>query len=52
MKGHSSLDVELRRVLNLAQNAPCFLLKAEKMVYCLMKSIVIAARSRFYENNH
>ena len=32
MQGHSSLDVELRRVLNLAQKR-----KAEKLVCCRMK---------------
>jgi len=39
MQGHSSLDVELRRVFNLAQSVPCLLLKAEKLVCCLMKSV-------------
>jgi hypothetical protein len=39
MQGHSSLDVELRRVSNLAQSVACFLVKGEKLVCCLMKSI-------------
>ena len=52
MQGHSPLDVELRRVLNPAQSVPCLKRKAEKLVCCRMKSIFIAARSRFYENNH
>ena len=37
MQGHSSLDVELRRVLNLAQSVPCLLVKAEKLICCRMK---------------
>jgi hypothetical protein len=48
MQGHSWLDVELRRVLNPAQSVPCLKRKAEKLVCCRMKSIFIAARSRFY----
>jgi hypothetical protein len=52
MKEHSWLEFEVSRVLNLAQNAPCFLLKAEKLVCCAIKSIFIAARCRFYQNNH
>jgi hypothetical protein len=52
MQGHSRLEFEVSRVLNLAQNVPCFLVKAEKMVCCPMKSFFIAARCRFYQNNH
>ena len=37
MQGHSSLDVELRRVFNLAQSAPCLLLKGENLVCCAIK---------------
>jgi hypothetical protein len=37
MQGHSSLDVELRRVLNLAQNAPCLKREAGKLVCCAIK---------------
>jgi hypothetical protein len=37
MQGHSWLDVELRRVVNLAQSVPCFLMKTEKMVCCAIK---------------
>jgi hypothetical protein len=52
MQGHSWLEFELRRVLNLALSAPCLKRKAEKLVCCLRKSIFIAARCRFYQNNH
>jgi hypothetical protein len=52
MQGHSWLEFEVSRVLNLAQNVPYFLLKAEKLGCCRMKSIFIAACRRFYENNH
>ena len=37
MQGHSWVKFEVSRVLNLAQNVPCFLLKAEKLVCCRMK---------------
>ena len=37
MQGHSRLEFEVSRVLNLAQNVLCFLLKAEKLVCCRMK---------------
>ena len=37
MKEHSWLEFELRRVLNLAQSAPCLKRKAEKLVCCRMK---------------
>jgi hypothetical protein len=30
-------ETEVSRVLNLAQNVPCFLVKAEKMVCCAIK---------------
>jgi hypothetical protein len=52
MKKHRKLEVEFSRVLNLAQNAPCFLLKAEKLICCPTKSKFIAARRKFYENSH
>jgi hypothetical protein len=45
-------EFEVSRDLHLAQDAPCLLLKAEKMTYCPTKSKFIAARSKFYENNH
>jgi hypothetical protein len=37
MQGHSWLDVELRRVFNLAQSVPCLKRKAKKMVCCAIK---------------
>jgi hypothetical protein len=37
MQGHSWVKFEGSRVLNLAQNVPCFLLDAEKLVCCRMK---------------
>jgi hypothetical protein len=53
MQGHGSpLDVELRRVLNLAQSAPCLLVKAGKLVCCLMKSIRQQSNYKLDENNH
>jgi hypothetical protein len=52
MQEHRILEFEVSRVLNLAQNVPCFLLKAEKLICCAIKSKSIGARSKFYENNH
>ena len=52
MQGHSSLDVELRRVFNLAQSVACLLVKAEKLVCCLMKSIRQQSNYKLDENNH
>ena len=37
MQGHSSLDVELRRVFNLAQSVACLKLKGENLVCCAIK---------------
>jgi hypothetical protein len=42
---------QVLRVLTLAQNVPCFLLKAVKMICCAIKSKFIAAGSKFHENN-
>jgi hypothetical protein len=39
MQGHSWLKFEVSRVLIAQQNVPCLLLKGEKLVCCLMKSI-------------
>ena len=52
MQGHSSLDVELRRVFNLAQSVPCLLVKAEKLVCCVMKSVRQQSNYKLDENNH
>jgi hypothetical protein len=52
MQGHSSLDVELRRVFNLAQSVACLLLKAGKLVCCLMISIRQQSNYKLDENNH
>jgi hypothetical protein len=47
------MESEVSRDLYLArQNAQCLLLKAEKLICCAIKSKFIAARSKFYENNH
>jgi hypothetical protein len=46
------MESEVLRDLYLAQNAPCLLLKAENLICCPTKSKFIAARSKFYENNH
>ena len=37
MKEHSWLEFEVSRVLNLAQNVPCLLVKADKLGCCRMK---------------
>jgi hypothetical protein len=37
MKEHIWLEFEVWRVLNPAQNVPCFLVEAEKLVCCRMK---------------
>ena len=37
MQGHSWLDVELRRVFNLAQSVPCLKRKGEKLGCCAIK---------------
>ena len=39
MQEHSWLGFEVSRVLIAQQNVPCLLLKGEKLVCCLMKSI-------------
>ena len=52
MKGHSWVDFEGSRDLIARQNDPCFLVKAENLIWCAIKSIFIADRCRFYENNH
>jgi hypothetical protein len=52
MQGHSSLDVELRRVFNLAQSVACLRVKTEKLVCCLMKSIRQQSNYKLDENNH
>jgi hypothetical protein len=52
MKGHSRLEFEVSRVLGLAQNVPCFLVKAEKLGCCLMKSIRQQSNYKLDENNH
>jgi hypothetical protein len=48
MKGHSWLEFEFPRVLNLAQSAPCLPMKPQKSISCLMKSIQLAARSNLF----
>jgi hypothetical protein len=52
MQGHSRLEFEVSRVLNLAQNVPCFLVKAEKLVCCPLKSIRQQTNFKLDENNH
>jgi hypothetical protein len=52
MQGHSWLEFEVSRVFNLAQSVPCLLLKAEKMVCCLMKLIRQQSNYKLDENNH
>ena len=37
MQKHSWFEFEVSRVLNLAQNVPCLLVKAKKMVCCAIK---------------
>ena len=37
MQGHSWLEFEVSRVLNLAQNVPCLKREVEKLVCCRMK---------------
>ena len=37
MQGHSSLNLELRRVFNLAQSVACLKREVEKLVCCRMK---------------
>ena len=39
MQGHSWLKFEGSRVFIAQQNVPCLLVKGEKLVCCLMKSI-------------
>ena len=51
MQGHSWLEFEVSRVFIAQQSVSCFLLKAEKLVCCLMKSFFIAVRSKLQENN-
>ena len=51
MQGHSWLKFEVSRVLIAQQNVPCFLVKAEKLVCCAMKSILKPARCWLYQNN-
>jgi hypothetical protein len=46
------MESKASRVLNLAQNVPCFLVEAEKMVCCLMKSIRQQSNYKLDENNH
>jgi hypothetical protein len=46
MQGHSWLDVELRRVFNLAQSAPCFLTDEDRKIGLLRHQVKVYRRSQ------
>ena len=52
VQGHSWVKFEGSRVFIAQQNVPCFLVKGEKLVCCVMKSIRQQSNYTLDEDNH